>query len=99
MSQVFVLIPNQEFTDHQRTVFCVFSGEGVNRLRAYLNSDPESIYNPEGTMYDDHEIVDGENDQHVASLMNTAAINDEYDADEDPEMGEGSQYGAEAEGS
>jgi F-box and leucine-rich repeat protein GRR1 len=27
-----------EFTDHQRDVFCVFSGLGVQRLRNYLNS-------------------------------------------------------------
>jgi F-box and leucine-rich repeat protein GRR1 len=28
-----------EFNHHQRDVFCVFSGNGVGRLRAYLNSD------------------------------------------------------------
>lgn len=29
-----------EFTEHQRTVFCVFSGNGVSSLRRHLNSDP-----------------------------------------------------------
>ncbi|WYZ46769.1 hypothetical protein EsH8_IX_000994 [Colletotrichum jinshuiense] len=33
--------PPPEFTDHQRGVFCVFSGIGVSRLRDYLNSSPE----------------------------------------------------------
>ncbi|KAL2875654.1 SCF ubiquitin ligase complex subunit [Colletotrichum sp. CLE4] len=30
-----------EFTDHQRGVFCVFSGVGVTKLRDYLNTSPE----------------------------------------------------------
>jgi len=30
-----------EFTEHQRSVFCVFSGNGVSRLREHLNSAPE----------------------------------------------------------
>ncbi|KZL84488.1 f-box domain-containing protein [Colletotrichum incanum] len=33
--------PPPEFTDHQRGVFCVFSGAGVSRLREYLNSSAE----------------------------------------------------------
>ncbi|KAJ0161758.1 SCF E3 ubiquitin ligase complex F-box protein grrA [Colletotrichum tanaceti] len=33
--------PPPEFTDHQRNVFCVFSGAGVSRLREYLNSSAE----------------------------------------------------------
>ena len=90
--------PFLEFTEHQRTVFCVFSGDGVNRLRNYLNTDPQSIYDTEGTMYDDREITDGDNDQQVASLMNMAGINDDEDGEEDPEVGEGSQFGGEAEG-
>lgn len=28
-----------EFTEHQRAVFCVFSGQGVTNLRRYLNSE------------------------------------------------------------
>lgn len=28
-----------EFTEHQRNVFCVFSGQGVSNLRRYLNTD------------------------------------------------------------
>jgi hypothetical protein len=44
-----------EFNDHQRDVFCVFSNNGVTRLRDYLNSDPNNHpqYDTESTMYDD----------------------------------------------
>ena len=34
-----------EFTDHQRHVFCVFSGDGVNKLRDYLNANRDLIPN------------------------------------------------------
>ena len=86
-----------EFTEHQRNVFCVFSGEGVNRLRNYLNEDAGNIYDIEGTMYDDHEPVDGENDQQVASLMHMAGINDDDDPEDDPEAGDGSEDGGQVE--
>ena len=39
-----ILFP-AEFTDHQRHVFCVFSGDGVNKLRDYLNSNRDLITN------------------------------------------------------
>ena len=71
----------------------MFSGEGVNRLRNYLNEDPGSIYDTEGTIYDDRNHFDGENDQQVASLMHMAGINDDDDAEDDPEAGDGSEYG------
>jgi F-box and leucine-rich repeat protein GRR1 len=71
-----------EFTHQQREVFCVFSGEGVNRLRAYLNRE-RIQYDTEGTMYDDaEEEGDGEN-AHMTGLMAATAI-----TDEDEEMGE-----------
>lgn len=41
-----------EFNDHQRDVFCVFSGIGVQRLRAYLNSQNGSTQFPDGAMFD-----------------------------------------------
>lgn len=34
---LIVFVP--EFTDHQRQVFCVFSGQGVYNLRRYLNDE------------------------------------------------------------
>ncbi len=33
------LMTRAEFNEHQRDVFCVFSGVGVARLRGYLNAD------------------------------------------------------------
>lgn len=71
-------------------------------MRTYLNADPQSLYDPETTMYDDREVTDGDNDQadqQVASLMNNmAGINDDDDAEEDTEAMEGSQFGGEVEG-
>lgn len=89
-----------EFTEHQRTVFCVFSGEGVNRLRNYLNEAPQVTYDTEGTMYDDRDPegdIDAEG--QVAGLMNATAINDDDEDMDEIEAGEGSQYdGGEGEG-
>ncbi|KAL9010731.1 MAG: hypothetical protein Q9173_004365 [Seirophora scorigena] len=92
-----------EFTEHQRTMFCVFSGPGVNRLRDYLNSDdPATIYAGEGTMYDDGEAEDGDvddrdADQQVTGMMNATGLGvDDDDMNDEDEAGEGSQYGAEA---
>ncbi|KAI1377101.1 RNI-like protein [Hypoxylon crocopeplum] len=33
----------RDFTEHQRAVFCVFSGQGVTGLRHYLNTQPEFL--------------------------------------------------------
>ncbi|KAL8742884.1 MAG: hypothetical protein Q9190_004706 [Brigantiaea leucoxantha] len=93
------LISFCQFTDHQRNMFCVFSGEGVNRLRNYLNEDPESLYNAEGTMFDDREGEDGDADQQVTGLLNATGLGaDDDDVNEEDETGEGSQYGGEADG-
>lgn len=86
-----------EFTEHQRHVFCVFSGDGVNRLRNYLNESPETLYDTEGTMYDDREGEDMDSHQ-VAGLMHTTNLNDEDDDDMDEvDGGDGSQYELEGE--
>ncbi|KAL5116858.1 SCF ubiquitin ligase complex subunit [Pleosporales sp. CAS-2024a] len=45
-----------EFNEHQRDVFCVFSGVGVTRLRVFLNTNGQGelrAYDAEGTMYAD----------------------------------------------
>ncbi|EAT80797.2 hypothetical protein SNOG_11753 [Parastagonospora nodorum SN15] len=45
-----------EFNEHQRDVFCVFSGLGVGRLRLFLNTHGQGelrTYDGEGTMYAD----------------------------------------------
>ncbi|KAH8692787.1 putative ubiquitin ligase complex F-box protein GRR1 [Talaromyces proteolyticus] len=73
-----------EFTQQQRDLFCVFSGEGVSRLREFLNRNavpyPEG---PEATMYDDDEELD-EDENHVTGLMSAASIRDD-----DDDMGDG----------
>ncbi|KAL1974037.1 hypothetical protein VTN31DRAFT_5597 [Thermomyces dupontii] len=66
-----------EFTPQQREVFCVFSGEGVSKLRDFLNRNAVSY--PEGseTIY-----VDGEADEEegrVTGMMNATAIHDRGD--------------------
>jgi F-box and leucine-rich repeat protein GRR1 len=74
-----------EFTQQQREVFCVFSGEGVIRLRDFLNRNAVPFHEEtEATMYDDDEELD-EDEGQVTGLMNATAINDE----EDDEMGDG----------
>ncbi|THC90813.1 hypothetical protein EYZ11_009732 [Aspergillus tanneri] len=66
-----------EFTHQQRDVFCVFSGEGVCRLRDYLNQNvtPQRDLT-EVTMYDDDDELD-EDEGQVTGLMHAAAINDD----------------------
>lgn len=71
-----------EFTDHQRTVFCVFSGKGVNDLRTYLNQQ-------------NYEMGDGleprtvnevdDDDQTMTGMMETTNLNADEDADGDGE--------------
>lgn len=68
--------PN-EFTEQQRAVFCVFSGDGVSRLRDYLNEIlPPYREEAEATMYDDDDELDEEEGQ-VTGLMHATAISDE----------------------
>lgn len=65
-----------EFTQQQRDVFCVFSGDGVNRLRDHLNrSEPQFQEGAEATMYDDDEELD-EDEGQMTGLMNATVIND-----------------------
>lgn len=94
LSNLFSLL--SEFTEHQRNVFCVFSGDGVNRLRNYLNDNLPATYD-EGTMYDDRDGDDA--DQTVAGLMQITGLGpDDEDMDDDVDVGEGSVYGGEADG-
>ncbi|KAL5357967.1 hypothetical protein BJX96DRAFT_32988 [Aspergillus floccosus] len=67
-----------EFTNQQRDVFCVFSGEGVNRLRDFLNATSTPMRDmTEATMYDDDEELEDEG--QVTGLLHATAI---HDADE-----------------
>ena len=58
----------------------MFSGEGVTRLRDYLNQEitvvPEETEATEATMYDDDEELD-EDEGQMTGLMHATAINDE----------------------
>lgn len=74
----------------------MFSGDGVNRLRNYLNTKTD-IYD-EGTMYDDREAEEVDNDQQVAGLMHAAVLNDDDDDMDEVDGGDGSQYELEGEG-
>lgn len=68
-----------EFTQQQRDVFCVFSGDGVNRLRQYLNQTEAPFRDEtEATMYDDDEELDGD-EGRMTGLMNATVINDDDD--------------------
>ena len=72
-----------EFTPQQREVFCVFSGDGVGRLREFLNRSAVAFREgpEEGTMFDDADELDDE-EGHVTGLMSATGIND----DDDDEM-------------
>jgi len=64
-----------EFNDHQRDVFCVFSGNGVTRLRDYLNQEHSlHQYDTDGTMYDDGNMlinigINGDMDQAMGGVL------------------------------
>ncbi len=87
-----------EFNEHQREVFCVFSGVGVNKLRNFLNH--ESLqYDTEGTMYDDADLEEEADEQQVAGMMHATGLGgDDDEMDEENEGGEGSQDGVDQEG-
>lgn len=74
-----------EFTPQQRDVFCVFSGEGVTRLREYLNRNfGPHLEETEATMYDDDEELDEDVGQ-TTGLMHATGINDEDYMDVPPQ--------------
>ncbi|KAF2712935.1 RNI-like protein [Pleomassaria siparia CBS 279.74] len=77
-----------EFNEHQRDVFCVFSGIGVQRLRNYLNVDSPSLnrgplFDGDGTMFD-------ESDEPEMMVNVTAQANGMV-IEEDEDFGEGSE--------
>jgi len=52
-----------EFNDHQRELFCVFSGPGVSRLRNHLNQEARNQpYDTEGTIFDEANFDDNVSD-------------------------------------
>ncbi|TVY58178.1 SCF E3 ubiquitin ligase complex F-box protein grrA, partial [Lachnellula suecica] len=81
-----------EFTDHQRSVFCVFSGVGVTGLRRHLNTIPAM-----SDSFGENTSEDAEDDQTMTGMMGATALNaedDDADADGDEELEDGSFGGA-----
>ncbi|KAF3118423.1 SCF ubiquitin ligase complex subunit, partial [Orbilia oligospora] len=70
--------PPNEFNEHQRAVFCVFSGPGVAKLRNHLNhlSHTNGNLAPDQAYYDDREEQD------------TPLVDEEDDEDEEEEIQE-----------
>jgi len=80
--------PSAEFTEHQRNVFCVFSGRGVTDLRNHLNHlDTNSPY-VAGDDDDDHTMTGMAG---TTALLNATGLNvgDDEDADGDEELEDG----------
>ena len=74
-----------EFNDHQRDVFCVFSGIGVTNLRSYLNNESRiPAYETDGTMYDESE------EQEIVINVN-AQVSAMAIEEMDEDFGEGSE--------
>ncbi|KAK2882571.1 hypothetical protein FQN49_000219 [Arthroderma sp. PD_2] len=71
----------EEFTQLQREVFCVFSGDGVGRLRDFLNHS--AVRERAGTataLYNEAESPDdAESQPSVIGLLNATAINENDD--------------------
>lgn len=80
-----------EFNEHQRDVFCVFSGVGVQRLRQFLNTESDaqnrhtSFSDNEGTMYEDGEEPD--------VILNVTAQANGMVIDEDEDFGDSEMLG------
>jgi len=75
-----------EFTEHQRNVFCVFSGRGVIDLRIYLNQQ-QALYNADEEEYNHETVHNADDDQAITGMMGAANLNgDDEDADGDEEL-------------
>ncbi|MCJ1432266.1 SCF ubiquitin ligase complex subunit [Xylographa pallens] len=70
-----------EFNEEQRTVFCVFSGDGVSKLRKYLNEDH---FDSEINMYEEGEMLgdDGDADGILGLMQSTGLDAEDGDGDE-----------------
>lgn len=73
------MLTETEFTEHQRNVFCVFSGKGVNDLRTYLNQQNYAM----GDDFDPQTVDDADDDQTMTGMMGTTTLNGDEDVDVD----------------
>ncbi|KAL7624891.1 SCF ubiquitin ligase complex subunit [Parahypoxylon ruwenzoriense] len=87
-----------DFTEHQRAVFCVFSGQGVIHLREYLNAQPEfaeylepGLYARRRTIQTDHGTAQAQMQAMGPALASDMDGFDEVDGVEDDDMGDGSE--------
>ena len=86
-----------EFNDHQRNVFCVFSGTGIGRLREHLNQTPthheyddswtmyegDGGFNEEGQVYDDNMDAESTAQQQVNGVTGMTGATAIEETDED----------------
>ncbi|KAI1767904.1 RNI-like protein [Hypoxylon sp. FL1150] len=86
-----------DFTEHQRAVFCVFSGQGVAGLRQYLNTQPEfAEYHSQHialrrAVQADQDGTQAQGQGQVMALGANMDDFDEADGIEDDDMGDGSE--------
>ncbi|KAK7912269.1 F-box domain-containing protein [Apiospora marii] len=84
---VFCRAAPQEFTEHQRQVFCVYSGTGVSGLRRFLNTEAE---------FADYHDMGAQTRRRAATATEPMPIPDvdgfdEADGVDDEDMGDGSE--------
>ena len=85
--------PRLDFNDHQRSVFCVFSGAGVNGLRRFFNTTPEFNEYTDGqarTPRQRSATHGGDGAAPTNDVVDIDAI-DDGDGVEDDDMGDGSE--------
>ncbi|CAJ2510337.1 Uu.00g050400.m01.CDS01 [Anthostomella pinea] len=82
-----------DFTDHQRAVFCVFSGAGVAGLRRYLNTREEFAEYHEGRRHERRRALPPPTPTGGIAPGPIPDIDgfEEIDTPEDDDMGEGSE--------
>ncbi|KAK8045790.1 F-box domain-containing protein [Apiospora saccharicola] len=84
---VFCRAAPQEFTEHQRQVFCVYSGTGVSGLRRFLNTEAE---------FSDYHDMGAQTRRRAATATEPMPIPDvdgfdDADGVDDEDMGDGSE--------
>ncbi|OTA53090.1 RNI-like protein [Hypoxylon sp. EC38] len=97
--EIFCREAPPDFTEHQRAVFCVFSGQGVMGLRNYLNTQPEfaeyhlhqpSLFAPRRPVHINQEAAQGLQGIAPAPAPDMDGF-DDADGVEDDDMGDGSE--------
>ncbi|KAL3293310.1 f-box domain-containing protein [Colletotrichum asianum] len=76
--------PPPEFTDHQRGVFCVFSGNGVQKLREYLNTSAEyeGLRDSPGPRFSNGFLVRRNIGAHASTAANAGTVNGDAEGDD-----------------